>query len=81
MQAAMLLTLPGLSVTTPPAPPSSMLWVLLTELSLLGGGGGGPFLRARTANDWLRPTGLPSFSGLPWQRASWLRPGRRVSVA
>lgn len=55
--AAMLRTLPGLSVTTPPVDEvvllslSSPLVVLLTELSLFGGGGGGPFFRARTAND------------------------------
>lgn len=57
-EAAMLLTLPGLSVTTPPPEDevellslNSPLVVLLTELSLLGGGGGGPFFLARTAKD------------------------------
>lgn len=60
--AAMLLTLPVLSVDTPPFASGSATFPFpgwraglpLTELILLGGGGGGPLRRDRTANEWLR---------------------------
>ncbi len=49
--AAMLLTLPALSISTP-----LVVTPLGAELSRFGGGGGGPFLLARMVKEWLRPT-------------------------
>lgn len=61
-RAAMLLTLPVLSVSTPPFTSFSSAFpfsgwragLLLTELILFGGGGGGPLRLDLTANEWLR---------------------------
>lgn len=58
-RAAMLLTLPVLSVSTPPFVsfsstfpfPGWRVGLLLTELILFGGGGGGPLRRDLTAKE------------------------------
>lgn len=82
--AAILLTLPVFSMSTPPftsgpgplPAPGSVAGVPLTELILFGGGGGGPLRLERTANEWLR---------LMWRWAPVAlespRPGLRDNVA